>query len=759
MNAENQQRFESMLNDLNSTQKESVLSDDNTLQILAGPGSGKTKVLTCRVAYFVIKKQIQPRNIVVVTFTNKAAAEMKKRLEGLIGAKQTEELMIGTFHAICCRILRQHASSVQLDSNFTMADNDMSKQILARLRKDRTVNINEFTRKTMQLGAIWGLISKAKNKGETCAVYAKLYGKDFKTKDIATLYVAYERELKKLNLVDFDNLLIKACELLQQKRFVLSHIKAILVDEYQDTNIVQYNLIKLMFSQDNRKCLTIVGDPDQSIYGFRSAEPQNFIKMQKEYSNTGVINMEQNYRSTSTILNAALHVISHDKSRIEKSLHTDNPIGKPILKIQTSDESAQAQFVAMEIKKIIDGSKGMVGYKDFAVLMRMNATSQQFEQCFRANKIPFTIVGGDRFFNRVEVKDILAYIRFAYNPKDTQSFTRIINVPKRGVGDVNLQKIIAKNDTDGTDLLDTILDIGMGNARTFNRFIKESMLELGSIIQRTKTMIDNDESIPDIIKYILGATKYFAYLQQNYFADHEARWGNVGELISIAQQSRLNESDVIDISSDDSDDDGASTSTIKREDDTTGTESTARSAKFADFIVKSADTGTESVPKLTVSEFLEYCDLCSDQKELEDAEGGKVVIATLHASKGLEWPCVFIATCNEDVIPHKMSDSVDEECRLLYVGMTRSKFLLYCLSPRERISWGGTVQEPPSHFLNNMDKSLFNRKPHEWDNSMRLMLGKTIGREVVDETFSELPKKRPSDGDIDPIDSKKQRCE
>ncbi|KAG4065602.1 hypothetical protein HA402_012592 [Bradysia odoriphaga] len=757
MNAEKQRKLESMLNDLNSTQKESVLSEDNTLQILAGPGSGKTKVLTCRVAYFVIKKQIQPRNIVVVTFTNKAAAEMKKRLEGLIGAKQTEELMIGTFHSICCRILRQHASSVQLDANFTVADTDMSKQIIEQLRKDRSININDFTRKNMRVGAIWGLISKAKNKGETCAVYAKLYGKDFKTKDIATLYVAYERELKKLNLVDFDNLLMKACELLQQKRYVLSHIKAILVDEYQDTNIVQYNLIKLMYSQDNRKCLTIVGDPDQSIYGFRSAEPQNFIKMQKEYSNTGVINMEQNYRSTSSILNAALHVISHDKSRIEKSLHTDNPIGKPILKIQTSDESAQAQFVAKEIKKIIEGSKGMVGYKDFAVLMRMNATSQQFEQCFRANKIPFTIVGGDRFFNRVEVKDILGYIRFAYNPKDTQSFTRIVNVPKRGVGDVNLQKIIAKNATDGTNLLDTILDIGMGNTKTFNRFIKESMLELGSIIQRTKKMIDNDETIPDIIRYIVEATKYFAYLQQNYFADHEARWGNVGELISIAQQSRLTGNDVTDISSDDSDDDDVSASTIKREDDTN--ESTARSAKYADFIVQSTETQMENVPKLTVSEFLEYCDLCSDQKELEEAEGGKVVIATLHASKGLEWPCVFIATCNEDVIPHKMSDSVDEECRLLYVGMTRSKFLLYCLSPRERISWGGSVQEPPSRFLNNMDKSLYNRKPHEWDNSMRFMLGKTIGRDVVDETISELPKKRVSEGEIDATVSKKQRCE
>ncbi|KAG4076512.1 hypothetical protein HA402_011328 [Bradysia odoriphaga] len=227
----------------------------------------------------------------------------------------------------------------------------------------------------------------------------------------------------------------------------------------------------------------------------------------------------------------------------------------------------------------------------------------------------------------------------------------------------------------------------------------------------------------------------------NYFADHEARWGNVGELISIAQQSRLTGNDVIDISSDDSDDDGASASTIKREDDTT------------------ESTETENVPKLTVSEFLEYCDLCSDQKELKEAEGGKVVIATLHASKGLEWPCVFIATCNEDVIPHKMSDSVDEECRLLYVGMTRSKFLLYCLSPRERISWGGSVQEPPSRFLNNMDKSLYNRKPHEWDNSMRFMLGKTIGRDVVDETISELPKKRVSEGEIDATVSKKQRCE
>ncbi|KAG2195912.1 hypothetical protein INT47_002685 [Mucor saturninus] len=494
------EKFQTALESLNPTQRDSVLSDADSLQILAGPGSGKTRVLTYRVAYLVIEKGIEPNQIIVVTFTNKAANEMKTRLFKLIGVNKTNRLLIGTFHAICSKLLHHYGQYAGIDPSFSICDPDQSKTIIKTIQEDKNINIDEFTRKTLTPGALLGIISKAKSKGEDEHMYKELYGKEYKTRYIAVVFMAYEEELKRQNMLDYDNLILKCCALLKRKKNVLSNIKSILVDEYQDTNIVQYDLIKLMMKQVNKKSVTIVGDPDQSIFGWRSAEPKNFGKMEEDFDGTRSIKMEQNYRSTGKVIKSALHVIKQDEQRIDKLLYTNNPEGIPISLITTQDPKSQADFVAAEIKK--------------------------------------AIVGGDRFFDRVEVKDMTSYLSFAYNPKNISAFTRIINVPKRGIGEVWLKRILKFDmDNNGT-LLDSLREIGHGGCD-----IKVPPQMVGKIRQfvmictHIRDMIENKKEVTDILSYIYEATEYEKYLKDHYFQDYESRWQNLGELLSIAKKT------------------------------------------------------------------------------------------------------------------------------------------------------------------------------------------------------------------------------
>ncbi|KAL0140428.1 P-loop containing nucleoside triphosphate hydrolase protein [Mucor lusitanicus] len=799
-------QFQDTIDSLNESQRNSVLSKAKTLQILAGPGSGKTRVLTCRAAHFVLNEKIKPQQIIVVTFTNKAANEMKKRLYTMIGNKNTDNLAIGTFHAICARLVRFNAGVVGLKSNFTIADTDTSHEIIKKLQKDKSLNIDDFTRSKQKPGAIFGIISKAKSEGITAKEYSDLNSKTFERKDIAIIYTAYEEQLQLNNLVDFDNLLMKACELFRKKKNVLAHVKAVLVDEYQDTNIIQYELIKLITkNQHTDKTVTIVGDPDQSIFSFRSAEPENFNKMHNDYSDTQTINMEQNYRSTGTILDSALHVIKQDVKRIDKSLYTNNPAGIPISLISLRDEDDQATFVAKEIKKIIKYSKGLLDYKDFAVLMRMNYISQKFEATFRSHRIPFTIIGGDRFFNRIEIKDILGYLKFAYNNFDYMSYSRIINVPKRGIGDVALTKIGAFHETrPGNSMLETLHEIGAGSG-AFTNPICQKLKGLAKICDDIKAMIEHKMPIHEILGFITRAIKYEDYLKEKYFNDHEARWSNIGELISLAkaenyhgeddepdmsqsqtQQSQTQQSqntqnldglELIDVEVVSEDDEekakkAAHKSTTPDEDlpdidghdesiaelpssfsdedeeiDLTNLteEQEKESFHFAQKEQHQAE-GPDNVKKENqgenldsefpdyqhekdpIVEFLEYCSLSANQKEQDEAEGGRVTVSTMHASKGLEWPCVFVVTCCEGVVPMHHDPDVSEEGRLLYVAMTRSQFFLYCITPKRRDVWGYTQSTERTRFFGNMDQKIYITKSPEWTNETRSMLAATIGK-------------------------------
>ncbi|KAF1803631.1 P-loop containing nucleoside triphosphate hydrolase protein [Mucor lusitanicus] len=721
-------QFQDTIDSLNESQRNSVLSKAKTLQILAGPGSGKTRVLTCRAAHFVLNEKIKPQQIIVVTFTNKAANEMKKRLYTMIGNKNTDNLAIGTFHAICARLVRFNAGVVGLKSNFTIADTDTSKQ---KPGIDTTSHHRSNRLLTERTGAIFGIISKAKSEGITAKEYSDLNSKTFERKDIAIIYTAYEEQLQLNNLVDFDNLLMKACELFRKKKNVLAHVKAVLVDEYQDTNIIQYELIKLITkNQHTDKTVTIVGDPDQSIFSFRSAEPENFNKMHNDYSDTQTINMEQNYRSTGTILDSALHVIKQDVKRIDKSLYTNNPAGIPISLISLRDEDDQATFVAKEIKKIIKYSKGLLDYKDFAVLMRMNYISQKFEATFRSHRIPFTIIGGDRFFNRIEIKDILGYLKFAYNNFDYMSYSRIINVPKRGIGDVALTKIGAFHETrPGNSMLETLHEIGAGSG-AFTNPICQKLKGLAKICDDIKAMIEHKMPIHEILGFITRAIKYEDYLKEKYFNDHEARWSNIGELISLAKAENYH--------GEDDEPDMSQSQTQQSQTQQSQNTQNLDGLELIDVeVVSEDDEGTENLDsefpdyqheKDPIVEFLEYCSLSANQKEQDEAEGGRVTVSTMHASKGLEWPCVFVVTCCEGVVPMHHDPDVSEEGRLLYVAMTRSQFFLYCITPKRRDVWGYTQSTERTRFFGNMDQKIYITKSPEWTNETRSMLAATIGK-------------------------------
>ncbi|KAI9253027.1 P-loop containing nucleoside triphosphate hydrolase protein [Sporodiniella umbellata] len=689
--------FNSFFKTLNAEQKEAVLSKEENLHILAGPGSGKTRVLTCRVAYMVLVEKVPPENIIVVTFTNKAANEMKERLFDLIGQAKSESLLIGTFHSLCHYLLRQYGDMVGFVEDFTIADTSMSEQVINDIRKIPEVEqkLSEFTRTQMKSSAILNRISEAKNKRISWQSYQETCKDNF-SRDIAVIYEEYESLMQCLHLFDFDDLLIKCCELLEKEKYVLSHVQCILVDEYQDTNTIQFNLINLMMAQDTTRCLTLVGDPDQSIFSWRSAEPKNFQKMAEHYKNTHAIKLHQNYRSTGCILEAATHIIQQDSTRIDKTLFTKNGNGIPISLASVGDQKNQAEFVACEIRKIISYSKGLINYSDIAVLMRMNFISNDVENAFRSHSIPYVVVGGERFFSRVEVKDIISYLEFIFNPYNRIAFERVVNVPKRGVGTAGLQKIVEFSDRQETNYLNTIFVIVTRKPKGISEATLENLKAFLKTCSEAREMIKNEKSPAEIIKHIVESINYKEYLESNYPDDFESRWMNVGQLINTAvDKPPINEED----------------------------EETKEETKYADIYGQK-----RSKKKNSVSDFLEFCALCSNQHEQEEAEEGKVTIATLHSSKGLEWPCVFIVSCVEGVIPHIKSDP-NEEKRLLYVGMTRSKFILYCVSTMMRQQFGNYVKSKRSSLFNGMDKELYIERPIHWNDKTRDMLAIILRKE------------------------------
>lgn len=645
---------------LNPAQREAAEAIKGPVLILAGPGSGKTRVITYRVAYLVRTCGVSPHHIMAVTFTNKAAREMKDRLEQLLG-QAIEALTLGTFHAICARILRRDGKAVGVESSFVIYDEDdqlrLMKQILEELKLDPKQYVPQ---------ALRSAIDAAKSRLTTPEDYGQRVSSYFE-EIVHRVYQRYQQLLSQGQAVDFDDLLMKTTQLFRDHPKILARYQSryahILVDEFQDTNIAQYELMKHLAGKHRNLC--VVGDPDQSIYSWRFADLRNILSFEKDYPEAKVVFLEQNYRSTKTILEVASDVISANVLRKPKRLWTENEDGTPVAVIESYNAEEEAQYVVNEIERLV--SQEQIAIKDCAVMYRVNAQSRALEETFLRYGMPYKLVGGTRFYQRQEVKDIIAYLRLIHNPQDNVSLRRIMNVPGRGIGQKTVSILQSWAQAHDVSLFQALRQISQsavaGEAkqplpsRTIQALAGFDALTGGLIAQ------SHELSLSALVDEILERSGYRAYIQDK--EDGEERWENIMELRNVA-------------------------------------------AEYNDFDTEEALTA-----------FLEKVSLVSDIDELDET-ADTVTLITLHQAKGLEFPAVFIVGLEEGILPHRKSfddpEQMEEERRLCYVGITRAKKHLYLLRSYRRSLFGGSTANPPSRFLPDISRHLISPRGL-WDES------------------------------------------
>ena len=637
--------MQSLLDGLNREQQQAVQHTEGPLLILAGAGSGKTKVLTVRIAY-LLAQGVNPYEILAITFTNKAAKEMKSRVEGLVG-DVANRIWLSTFHSFCAKFLRFELDNfLGYNSNFTIYDTSDSQVVIKAALK--ALNLDD---KYYPVGAMISAISDAKNKLMFASDYRK-QARDFYQQKVADVYEYYERELRKNNALDFDDLLLVAVKLLQSNAAVLDkyskRFRYVMIDEYQDTNHAQYLLAYLLSS--HWKNIAVVGDADQSIYAWRGADIQNILDFEKDYPNCTSIKLEQNYRSTKIILDAANAVIDHNEGRPEKNLWTDKVEGAKIQHFTAQSEHEEAAFIGDTIVKKHDIHG--VPYGDMAILYRTNAQSRVLEEALIKRALPYTMVGGTKFYDRKEIKDVLAYLRVLYNPFDDLSLLRIINVPKRSIGATTVSKLQDYARENGTSLFMTLTQLHL--VGTIKGKTKEKLEEFGILIFTLVAEMD-DKSVLDILEAILDRTGYLAQLEESTDPQDQARAENIGELLSVAKDFQ--------------------------------------------------DTN----PTGTVEDFLEQVALVNDVDSFEQEES-KVTLMTLHAAKGLEFPIVFLGGLEEGLFPHSRTlmnpEEIEEERRLAYVGITRAEKELYISNATTRTVFGRTSSYLPSRFIDEIPAEL-----------------------------------------------------
>ena len=640
------------LHTLNPMQQEAVLHTEGPLLILAGAGSGKTRALTHRVAYLIEEKGVAPWNILAITFTNKAAGEMRERVNSLVeyGA---DSVWVSTFHSLCVRILRRFIENLGYDSSFSIYDTDDQKTLMKQIFKNLDVNTKQYKER-----GVLGIISAAKNEligPEEFAMNARISG-TFRDQKIAELYREYQTQLKKNNALDFDDLLVKTVELFDNNPEILDYyqerFKYIMVDEYQDTNTAQFRLVSQLAKKYGNIC--VVGDDDQSIYSFRGANIRNILNFEETFPGARVIKLEQNYRSTRTILNAANGVIRNNSGRKDKTLWTENPEGSRVrVKIFDTAYDEAEGIVKDMIKQ--GGS-----WKDYAVLYRTNAQSRIIEEKCIAFNVPYRLVGGVNFYQRKEIKDILAYLKTIANGRDDLAVQRIINVPKRGIGATTVGKINLFAMEHDMNFYDTLLRIaavpGIGKtAAKIDKFTDE--------IGRFRRMLRDGESIQDVIEEILSSTGYKEELQEEGEVEAETRLQNIDELVSKAVSY------------------------------------------------------WEDADEPSLDGFLEEVALVADIDSMDESED-RVILMTLHAAKGLEFPRVYLTGMEEGVFPSMMAmrenpESLEEERRLCYVGITRAEQELMLTAARQRMIKGETRYEKPSRFLQGLPEEFVERLEQE----------------------------------------------
>jgi len=631
------------LDDLNDMQKEAVRTTEGPLLILAGAGSGKTKTLVYRIAYLISDKKVEPERILAVTFTNKAAKEMVSRVERLIGHTGRRPTM-GTFHAICAKLLRKEIGVLGYKSSFTIYDDGDSTRAVKIAMRELQIDEKKVNPKTIR-----NYISSAKNELISDKEYVSL-SQGYMQETASRVYIQYEKMLREAESLDFDDLIMKTVEIFRKNPEILEkyqrQFKYIHIDEYQDTNHAQYTFARLLAERNENVC--VVGDDWQSVYSWRGANFQNILDFERDYPNAKVIKLEQNYRSTKTILDAAHSVIKKNENRSDKELWTDNVLGVPVLLFEARDEQEEGRFIIEEI-----GSMAR-DLSDFAILYRTNAQSRALEEQFLKIGIKYRIYGGVRFYERKEIKDVVSYLRFIENPKDWVALERIINTPPRGIGAVSLKKIKGffeqgiRSDSSLADILEKVRLDNILSGKAFSGF--ESFLKVIIDLEKEK----DSASLVKFIEKVMKKSGYFDSLDDKTIQGEE-RQENLKELLSVAEE-------------------------------------------FA----KGKD-------EFNLENFLEEVALISDIDNYSEDERS-VTLMTLHAAKGLEFPVVFIAGLEEGIFPHSRTQldiaEMEEERRLCYVGITRAKERVYMVHTRRRLLYGGYQSNPPSRFISDIPSSL-----------------------------------------------------
>ena len=638
-----------LLNGMNDRQAEAVQTTEGPLLIMAGAGSGKTRVLTHRIAYLIDKKMVNPWNILAITFTNKAAREMRERAEKL--KTEAQDCLIATFHSMCVRILRREADHIGYNRNFTIVDPGEQRTLMKRILKNLNLDPKKWNER-----AILGTISNAKNDLIDEVAYANLAG-DMYTEIVAKCYTAYQKELRQSEAMDFDDLIMLTLRLFDQNPDVLTYYQQryqyIHVDEYQDTNHAQYQLVKLLASRFKNIC--VVGDADQSIYGWRGADMQNILDFEKDYPEAKVVLLEENYRSTKTILQAANEVIRNNRNRPPKNLWTQNEDGEEIVYYRANDEQDEALFVARTIDQL---SREGYSHKDFAVLYRTNAQSRTVEEALLKANIPYTMVGGTKFYSRKEIRDVISYLNLIANPSDNISYERVVNEPKRGVGPGTVEKIRDFASSQEISLLDASANIMLSPVKGK---AAQAVYEFANLILDLRDRLD-DYSVTELVELVLKKTGYSAALAAQATLESQARIENIEEFLSVTKN-----------------------------------------------FDESPDNPSDESGLDKLSRFLNDLALIADTDD-GDTESSEVTLMTLHAAKGLEFPVVFLVGMEENVFPLSRAsedeDELEEERRLAYVGITRAEKILYLTNANSRMLYGKTNYNQPTRFLREISSDL-----------------------------------------------------
>ncbi|KAL2756042.1 hypothetical protein ACRALDRAFT_2103721, partial [Sodiomyces alcalophilus JCM 7366] len=719
---------ESILATLNSAQCRAVTSPAATVAILAGPGSGKTHTLTSRVVWLVDNVGYQPTDVIVATFTVKAAREMKERIGKALGQGREKKIVLGTFHSIARRYLATYGKHIGLDPKFGIADDGDSRAIIQRICKRLGLGVDP------PMARAW--ISKKKAKGSDDSPKRLPNGKPApENPDLETCYCEYQRQLERSNLLDYDDLLTKCVQLLRDYPSCVSNVQAVLIDEYQDTNGIQYELMKL-FAQARQR-ITIVGDPDQSIYGWRSAEIRNLFRLLKEYPRADEISLEENYRSSQAILDVSLKVIQQDKKRYQKALLPVHSKGtRPVLR-RLKTAAIEAEWIVAEMRRVVLMSGKMMDYEDVAILLRSAALSRHIESALGKAGIPYRMVGGFKFYERAEIKVVVDYLRVIHRPENNDALARIINVPRRGIGEATISALLREAEEAGISLW-ALLDKHCRGDRRAKTNIKSAMEQKisGGLLRLVKSVRKKVEEPPsgspcyhlvDLIQNLLSQLNLQKYVEETWPEQHESRWANVQEFVNLAGDFMRG------LSASEQDDRLPEIEGLQQEEETDA-----------------------------LGRFLANVALASDaQKDDADDNKASVTISTIHAAKGLEWPVVFIPAVYNGSIPHMRSDNLDEERRLLYVAMTRAKSLLYLSCPlyhQKSAGGGGNSGEKTelSRFIPSEIHPYFAKTGPSFSTEVIRHVAKILGREKdipsAEKIFSGMPLMERLEDNLHPED-------